>query len=267
MADKPVAMLLHNFSGGARTRQRQPDKVATVHMTQFILPQGYARIGIVNSFHELVSTPLANGINALCWPRVLPGDFDEVAQQLVADEAIRTIDTDVLDSLTVSPAGKMAIHMLLEDQRLLREHGLEPSLDCVRAYVRDATAQAVPTDVYSFHVDSAPVAADTYLCSYTEAASEGLRNDQALRRVDIADTRAALLRQFGAEDGAAFVDYLNENCYDLHYLATPESEPFCFGLGNLWRIAIAYPGNPVPPCIHRAPATLPGRPARLLLIS
>ncbi len=40
-----------------------------------------------------------------------------------------------------------------------------------------------------------------------------------------------------------------------------------FGLGNLWRIAVDYPGSPVPPCIHRAPITRPGRPPRLLLIS
>ena len=36
---------------------------------------------------------------------------------------------------------------------------------------------------------------------------------------------------------------------------------------NLWRIATDHPGCPVPPCIHRAPATLPGASPRLLLIS
>jgi hypothetical protein len=45
------------------------------------------------------------------------------------------------------------------------------------------------------------------------------------------------------------------------------AQPFSFGLGNLWRIAVDYPGNPVPPCIHRAPTTRPEQRARLLLIS
>ena len=36
---------------------------------------------------------------------------------------------------------------------------------------------------------------------------------------------------------------------------------------HLWRIAVDYPGSPVPPCVHRAPETRPGRPPRLLLIS
>jgi hypothetical protein len=76
-----------------------------------------------------------------------------------------------------------------------------------------------------------------------------------------------LLRGFGGEDNEAFREYLAENCYDLHYAPTPNAQPFSFGLGSLWRIAVDYPGSPVPPCIHRAPITRPGRPPRLLLIS
>jgi hypothetical protein len=109
--------------------------------------------------------------------------------------------------------------------------------------------------------------ADTYLCSYTEAASEGLRNDEAVRHVDIPETRAQLLEEFGGEDDDAFLEFLNGNYYDLHYAPLPHAQPFSFGLGNLWRIAIEYPGSPVPPCIHRAPTTFPGQSPRLLLIS
>ena len=65
----------------------------------------------------------------------------------------------------------------------------------------------------------------------------------------------------------AFREYLNECCYDLHYAPISHARLFPFGLGNLWRIAVDYPGSPVPPCIHRAPDTLSGQPARLLLIS
>lgn len=64
-----------------------------------------------------------------------------------------------------------------------------------------------------------------------------------------------------------FEDYLRENCYDLHYAEKDEAAAFSFGIGNMWRIAVEYPNCPVPPCLHRAPKTIPGRPPRLLLIS
>ena len=98
-------------------------------------------------------------------------------------------------------------------------------------------------------------------------ASEGVRNDEAQRRVDLPAIRAELLALYGGEDDDGFLGYLKEHCYDLHYAPTASAQPFSFGLGNLWRIAIDWPGRPVPPCIHRAPETTPGQPPRLLLIS
>ena len=109
--------------------------------------------------------------------------------------------------------------------------------------------------------------ADTWLCTYHGPASEGLRNEEALRRVDLSETRAELLRHFGGQDDDDFRAWLNENCYDLHYAPVAHAQPYSFGVGHLWRIAVDWPGSPVPPCIHRAPATLPGQPPRLLLIS
>ena len=236
-------------------------------MAHFTLPPGYTRIKVVKSFNELVTTPFEGDLNALCWQRTLAGNFNEVVEHLCLSEEMTTLDDSRLRSLPLSAEGRAAVDTLLADQQLLRSFGLAPILDCIHGYPRDEATEAVPTDVYSFHADSAPVPTDTYLCSYTEAASEGLRNDEAQRRVDIPGTRAQLLNQFGGEDNDDFLEYLNENCYDLHYSADPQAQPFSFGLANLWRIAIQYPGSPVPPCIHRAPETLPGRPPRLLLIS
>lgn len=236
-------------------------------MISFTLPPAYARIKVVNSFHELVTTPFASGINALCWPRALPGDFGEVVRQFGAGEGITTLEDSQLDRLPVSAAGRAAIQVLLEDLRLLREHDRAPVLNCIHSYPRDETPGPVPTHVFSFHADSAPVEADTWLCTYHGPASEGLRNDEAQRRVDIPETRAALLGLFGGEDNDDFREYLNENCYDLHYAPLAQAQPFSFGVGHLWRIAVDHPGSPVPPCIHRAPVTLPGQPPRLLLIS
>jgi len=236
-------------------------------MNPSTLPSDYNRIKRVKSFHELVTTPFEDGVNALCWERKLPGDFREVVEHLVISEGINTLDDSRLNTLALSAAGRVAVDILLEDQRLLRALDLDPVLDCINGYLRDEDQGPILTDVYSFHVDSATASTDTYLCTYYGAASEGLRNDQAQRRVDIPETRAALLKRFGGEAGGNFRDYLKENCYDLHYAPLSQARPFSFGLGNLWRIAVEYPGSPVPPCIHRAPETLPGQPPRLLLIS
>ncbi len=231
------------------------------------LPPGYTRIKRVNSFQELLTTRFEGGVNALCWPRTLPGDFGEVLDLLGGGEGIVTLDEARLRILPVGTAGRVAIDVLLTDLRLLREQDRDPLLNCIHGYPRDEDPGPVPTDVFSFHADSAPVEADTWLCTYHGPASEGLRNDQARRRVDVPETRAELLRLFGGEDNDDFREHLKENCYDLHYAPDVDAQPFSFGLGHLWRIACDWPGSPVPPCIHRAPATLPGQLPRLLLIS
>lgn len=236
-------------------------------MPPFTLPAGYTRIQRVTSFEELIATPFAGDVNALCWERTLPGDFGAVVAQLTGGPELATLDEARLLALPLDAAGRTAVAVILEDLRGLRAHGLAPSLDCIQEYPRDDEAEAVSTDVYSFHADSATVPTDTWLCTYHGAASEGLRNNEALRHVDIPATRAELLRRFGGDDDADFRAYLHDHCFDLHYAPVPQARPFSFGVGNLWRIAVDYPDRPVPPCIHRAPANLPGQPPRLLLIS
>lgn len=235
-------------------------------MSAFALPSDYPRVRRVGSFQELVSTPFADGVNALCWQRTLSGDFGEIVQLLGGSEAIMVLEDVPLRSLPVSAAGRQAIEIMLADLQLLREHALDPVLNCIHGYPRDEESGPVATDVFSFHADSAPVAADTYLCTYYGPSSEGLRNEEAQRKIDLPAIRAELLRQFGGEDDASFREYLNEHCFDLHYAPRPAARPFSFGVGNLWRIAAEWPGSPVPPCVHRAPETQPGQ-SRLLLIS
>lgn len=227
---------------------------------------GHSRVQRVRSFDELATTPFADGVNALCWERALPGDFGEVVARLGDGDGIVALDEARLLGLPLSDAGWSAVRVLLEDLRRLRERGLDPALNCIHGYPRDEEPGPVVTDVFSFHADSAPVPADTWLCTYHGAPSEGLRNEEARRRIDVPETRAALLQEFGGEDGDAFREFLRERCYDLHYAPLPHAQPFSFGLFNLWRIAVEHPGSPVPPCVHRAPQTLPGEP-RLLLIS
>ena len=236
-------------------------------MSAVFLPPDYPRIRLVGSFEELVQTRFENGINALCWQRDLPGDYEEITRLLQVGIGITTLDDDWVKSLPLSDAGRMAADTMLADLERLRSRDLDPVLDCVHGFLRDEAPGPVPTDVQSFHADSATVEADTYLCTYVGACSEGLRNDQCIRRVDVPETRAALLADFGGPDDESFLEYLADNCFDLHYAALPGAVPFAFGVSNLWRIATLYPGSPVPPCIHRAPASEITEPKRLLLIS
>ena len=230
-------------------------------------PLPYFRVKRVASLDELLETRFADGINALCWPRQLEGDFDAVALAFGSVEGITSIDEDSLRELELSPAAAMARATLLKDQRLLNEAGLQPSLDLVPGYQPDFSSSPVPTDVCSYHVDSATGEADTILCSYNQACTEGLSNEGAIRRIDIAETRAKLLALYGGPDDAAFEAFCAGRCFDHHYLPRDGVAPYSFGIGNLWRIATRYPGCPVPPCIHRAPITSPLSPPRLLLIS
>ena len=236
-------------------------------MAALSLPTDYPRIRQVGSFDELISTPFGNGVNALCWPRTLTGDFSEVVRHLALDDDLTTLDEEILLALPLSEAGQIAVAILLRDLRSLRDLELDPVLNAITAYPRDEEPGAIPVDVYSFHADSAPVVAETWLCTYHGAPSEGLRNDEGIRRLALPGMREILLAEYGGTDDEGFTDYLSEHCYDLHYAPLPAAQPFSFGVGHLWRIAVDYPGSPVPPCLHRAPESLPGDPVRLLLIS
>lgn len=223
------------------------------------------RVRLVDSFDALVGTPMVGEVNALCWRRELAGNFAEVVAALDAGPGITSLSAENLRGLSLSPEGQQAVACLLEDLDRLDAHGLQPSLDCINGYTHAPQPGPVRTDVCSFHVDSATVEADTYLCTYHGASSWGLLNEQAVRRIDQPDTRAALLQAYGGADDEAFHEWLEEHFYDLHYAPLPGAQPYAFGTGHLWRIATLWPGCPVPPCIHRAPDPVPGE-QRLLLI-
>lgn len=230
-------------------------------------PSDYPQVRIVDSFEALVATPFRDGVNALCWRRSIVGDFGEVVAALGACEGMDSLDEGMLRGLDLSPAGKAAVEVLVADLALLEERGLAPVLNRIAAYPREEEATLVPTDVYSFHADSATVEADTYLCTYFGASSDALRSEDAVRCVEIPEMRTALLAEYGGADDEGFRAYLEENFYHLHYVAKAGARPVSFGIGHLWRIATEWPGSPVPPCVHRAPENLPGTPPRLLLIS
>lgn len=224
-------------------------------------------VHLVPTFEALTTTPYPPGVNALAWARQLSGNFAEIAAALPDGEGITTIEDEDLFRLTLSEPGRTAREHLLADQSLLRSADLTPVLDIIHPHQRPTPEGVIPTDVYSYHVDSADAPADTYICTYTGATSEGLLPGQAISRIEIPETRATLLAEYGGPDDQGFLDYLEDHYYTLHYLPAPGATPYTFHLHYIYRIAIAYPGNPTPPCIHRAPLTLPGMPRRLLLLS
>jgi hypothetical protein len=230
-------------------------------------PSNFPCVRIVDSFEKLVTTRFTGAVNALCWPRELAGDYAEIEQCLPAVDDITSIDEEDLRGLKLSPAGALARDQLIRDQRLLTSHSLDPSLDIVPATEPDLQAAPIRTDVGDWHVDSATVEADTYLCSYLGLSTEGIRNEDATCQVDVPSTRETLRQIYGGADDAAFRAHLSKRFYDLHYANSSHARIYSFGSGHLWRIATQYPGSPVPPCIHRAPASSADRSRRLLLIS
>lgn len=235
-------------------------------MPAAVLQPPSARIRLVSSFDELINTRFADEVNALCWPRTLAGDFAEVARLLEVPQGITHLDEDAFENLPLSENGRLAAQTMRADLTMLREQGLDPILDCVNGYTHPIAAPHLRTDVCSWHADSATAEADTWLCTYHGASSEGLPNEHAICRIDVPEVRRLLLHLHGGSDDETFNEWLSEHFHDLHYIASPAAQPYLFGQGSLWRIATQYPGSPVPPCIHRAPDPVEGQ-KRLLLIS
>jgi hypothetical protein len=216
----------------------------------------------VQCFKDLVSTAFHGEINAMCWTRKLMGDFSEIVEKVELYENMEVLDEDELREMTLSEPGQLAREILLNDMKLLTDHGAAPVLNVIKIYERDHTFPFFPTDVYSYHVDRSPVPTDTFLCTYYGEPSDILPNSEAIQRILIPEIRDELKKLYnGAEEG--FESFLIENFFDLHYQAKPTARPISLGLGHMWRLAVDHPGIKVPPCVHRAPVE---KTKRLLLI-
>jgi hypothetical protein len=223
-----------------------------------------SRRSAVDSFEALLE-PFTAGVNAKCLSRTLDADFEKLAALLAprADDegGVLVVDDALLRKLHGVDA--RAVEVLLDDRARLAALGREPQLNVITHYPRDTRGLPMSVDVHSFHVDRAPVEADTFLCTYAGASSEGLDDEDAVRRIDDPLINAALRKLHGRDED--FADFLAEGSFDLHFAKRSGAVPFTFGVGHLWRLAVAWPGSPVTPCIHRAPDD-DGRP-RLMLIS
>ncbi len=222
------------------------------------------QIQYVTNFHDLVTTPFHGNINAICWTRELIGDFGEIVNQIEVQDNMVELHPEELHELVLSAQGKLARDILLHDMKLLEAHGASPTLNLIKYYERDDSYPFFPTDVYSFHVDRAPIAADTILCTYYGECSEILPNAHGTQKILIPEIRDELKKIYDGAD-EDFESFLSENFFDLHYQAKPDAQPIKLGVGHLCRLAIDHPESKVLPCLHRAPKEKNGQ-KRLLLI-
>lgn len=228
------------------------------------LSHAEGQVHCVTNFRDLVSTPFSGVVNAICWERELAGDFSEIVQQIAQSGNITVVEEGDLHELQLSGRGQLAREILLNDLKLLKDHGALPVLNVINYYDRDETLPFFPTDVYSFHVDRSPVPTDTILCTYYGEPSDILPNSQGEQKILIPEIRDELRKLYSGTD-EGFESFLSEHFFDLHYRARPGAHPVSLGTGNLWRLAIDHPASKVPPSLHRAPKEKAGE-SRLLLI-
>jgi hypothetical protein len=223
-----------------------------------------SQVKVVSAFDELINTGFEGAKNAICWHRNLAGDFKEVVAKLQFKENITEISIEELLALSLSLEGAIAREIILNDLKLLTALGASPILNLLKSYERDEELDFISTDVYSYHVDRSPIAAETFLCTYNGAASDILPNDQVEQQVLIPEIRQQLQDLYDGPE-AGFEDFLKEHFFDLHYRPKATAVPLNLGVGHLWKLAVDHPEQEVLPCVHRAPLENDGE-YRLLLI-
>ena len=228
------------------------------------VPQAENQIQYVTNFQDLISTSFQGEVNAICYRRKLIGDFSEIVRKIELDGNMAELHPEELFELQLSEQGQLARQILLNDLKILKDHGASPTLNLIKYYERDDAYPFFPTDVYSFHVDRSPIPTDTFLCTYHGEPSDIVPNSQAIQKVLIPEIRAELKKLYnGADEG--FESFLSEYFFDLHYQPKPNANLISLGIGNLWKLAIDHPESKVLPCLHRAPIEKNGE-NRLMII-
>lgn len=223
-----------------------------------------SQFGLVSTFSELVNTNFQGETNAICWHRVLDGDFREIVSKLQLIQPVTVVDPELLLALQLSNKGCIARDLILNDLLLLTDVGASPSLNLIKCYARDEELDFISTDVYSYHVDRSPIATDTFLCTYYGAVGDFLPNSHAEQLILIPEIREKLKQMYEVSE-TDFDYFSTEHFFDLHYRPKHGSSAINLGLGHLWKLAVDHPGQKVSPCVHRAPIENEGE-NRLLLI-
>lgn len=212
----------------------------------------HPQIKNVFKFEDLVNSEFYDNINAICFNRILEGNFAEIVSKLELKDNITEISLEDLSALALSSEGSKARNIMLNDYKLLSDFGASPSINFLKSYEKDDELDFISTDVYSFHVDHSPIETSTFLCTYFGESSDILPNNEALRQIDIPEIRKKLQKIYDVNDDN-FDDFAKENFFDLHYQEKPNSTPINLGIGHIWRLSCESPNQEVLPCIHRAP--------------
>ena len=228
------------------------------------IPPSINNLLYVSTFQELISSSFQGNINAINWSRELKGDYKEIVEAIVFEGNLIEINKEDLLALNLTEQGEIARNVLLEDLKLLEDHGASPILNIIKYYEEDDSFPFFPTDVYSYHVDRSPIATDTFLCTYFGSPSELIPNEQAIQKITIPAIREELSKLYDGKP-ADFESFLSEHFFDLHYEAKANILPTRAELGHMWRLAVDHPKSEVLPCVHRAPKEAYGQ-KRLLLI-
>ncbi|MCK7555984.1 hypothetical protein MKQ70_13515 [Chitinophaga sedimenti] len=69
--------------------------------------------------------------------RALTGDFSEIVNKVALDGNITTIEPAELHALQLTEQGQLARDMLLQDFKLLEDHGASPVLNVIKHYEQD----------------------------------------------------------------------------------------------------------------------------------
>lgn len=222
------------------------------------------QIRVVSTFPELINSNFQGDMNAICWYRNLLGDFKEIVDKLELKDNVTEVSIEDLLTLELSEKGNLAREILLSDMQLLTDYGASPCLNLLKSYQRDEELDFISTDVYSYHIDSSPIATDTFLCTYHGSASDILPHDQVEQKILIPEIREKLKKLHDGPE-AEFEAFLESYFFDLHYQPKFGAKQVNLGLGHLWRLAVDHPTQQALPCVHRAPTEKNGE-YRLLLI-
>ena len=132
----------------------------------------------------------------------------------------------------MSLAGRTAIELLPEDQRLLREHGAAPVLNCFLSYPARKIRWSCPR-MFTPSTPTAPRWKQTHFFARITERQAKVCATRTRYVVWTFRNPRRTAQTFGGEDNACFREFLAENCYDLHYAPAPSAQPFSFGVGNL----------------------------------
>lgn len=209
------------------------------------IPEDYPRLRAVTSSEDFFTTPFSGLVNAVWMPRIIQGDYEELARQLYMApswceqvfEYKQAIRNRLEQIATFEDGVGQAARQVLMDQDMVIAHGLQVDF-------RVAGANYYEYDVYTAHMDVGDPrdACGTFSCGYTEPTTEWARNDDC---ITTGRTR----------EGVPL------------FTVRPDAARHRFSVGDMFRMAALHNQNKVDGFIHWAPQTRGSDGLRMMLMA